>query len=100
MLVDTMCFPKSKPDFTPYYDEEDGSIHEENTNEIVFIPESIHEHVDNLYLNFEVSSNESILAFIYESGNETFIVWTSEEAMEFCYEPFSEIAECPEFMLF
>ena len=86
-----MCFPKTKSDLTAYYNEEDGTVNQESSNQSVFIPESVHEHQDSVYLNFEVNSEDGILAFIYEAGNEVFIVYTSYEAMELCNEPFSEL---------
>ena len=95
-----MCFPKSKPEFTAYYDEEDGSVNEENSNDVLVIPDDVHHHVDSVFLNFQVESQDGILAFIYEAGNEVFIVWTSDEAIELVYEPFSEFSECSEFELF
>ena len=94
-----MCFSKSKPDCERQYNDEDGSVQEEQVNTSVYIPESIHEHVDNVFLNFDVESEYGILAFIYEAGNEIFIVWTSNAAIKLCYEPFSPIADCPEFEL-
>ena len=87
-----MCFAHSKSDLTPYYDEEDGSVHEENSNQMIVIPETVHQHVDNPLLNFEVQSEDSILGFVYEQGNEIFIVWTSDEAIALYNEPFNEIA--------
>ena len=86
-----MCFPKCKDcehKLNAYYDEEDGSVNQDNSNAEMFINESIHEHVDSVYVNFDVESPDCILAFIYEAGNEVFIVWTSVEAMELCNEPF------------
>ena len=93
-----MCFGNSKPDLVAYYAEEDGTVHSEDVNEM-FIPENIHEHVDSVFLNFDVNAEDGILALIYQAGNETFIVWTSDEAIELCYEPFSEISKCSEFEL-
>ena len=91
-----MCLAKSKPECAPLYDAEDGSVIQEDNLEI---PQSIHEHIDNVFLNFDGNSDEGILAFIYKAGNEIFIVWTSDEALELVYEPFSEIADLPEFEL-
>ena len=89
-----MCFSMCKPDLLPYYDEEEGRVNDENVNQsTTFIPETIHEHIDSVYLNFDIESDESILAFVYECGNEYFIIWTSEEAMEMCNEPFSEFSD-------
>ena len=61
-------------------------MNKENHNTEILIPENIHEHVDSVYLNFDVESG--ILGFVYEAGNEWFIVWTSVEAMDMCNEPF------------
>ena len=88
-----MCFPKTKPDLTACYDEEDGSINQESNNESLYICETIHQHVDSVYLNFEVNSEDDILAFIYEGGNEVFIIYTSNEAMEMCNEPFTDFSK-------
>ena len=95
-----MCFPKCRPECTPLFDKEDGSVNQENSNDGVFIPKTIHHHIDSLLLNFDIDSDTCILAFIYEAGNEVFIIWTSAEAVDKCYKPFSEITECPEFELF
>ena len=95
-----MCFAKNKPDLAPLYDEEDGTVNQDNSSNTTFIPENIHEHVDNVFMNFEVHSEDGILAFIYEAGNEVFIVWTSEEAVKLAYEPFSPLAEYSKFELF
>ena len=74
-----MCFSKTiKSDPTPLIDEEGGII--EVTNEL-YMPEGIHEHIDNVYLNFDFE--DGILAFVYENGNGVFIVWTSSEAEQF-----------------
>ena len=89
-----MCFANlSKPDLKAYYDEEDGLVNTENSTGDLVLPEDIHEHVDSVYLNFEVNCEHGILAFIYEAGNEVFIVWTSNEAIELCNEPFNEFSE-------
>ena len=39
-----------------------------------------------------MNSDDGILALVYEAGNEFFIVYTSDEAMELCNEPFSEFS--------
>ena len=69
------------------FDEEDGSIIDEeipnsNASEC-YIPESIHEHVDSIYLSFDLDDINSILCFMYETSHETLYVWTSPEAMEY-----------------
>ena len=69
-----MCFPKCRPECTPLFDEEDGSVNQENSNDSVFIPETIHHHVDSLLLNFDIDLDTGILAFIYEAGNKVFII--------------------------
>ena len=80
-----MCFPKSTPceesDLTPLYDDEGALNTQENTSDS-FIPEGIHEHVDSVYTNFDIE--DGILVFVYEAGNEIFIVYTSEEAQDLC----------------
>ena len=65
-----MCFPKCSPcdkEIQLVYDEENGSIFEEdppNTGSSLIIPEDIHEHVNSVYLNFNVE--DGILCFVYE----------------------------------
>ena len=91
-----MCFPKCKQceqEIKSYYDEEDGSVVQENNNSTeLVIPENIHEHIDSVYLNFEIQSPDCILAFIYEADNEMkFIIWTSDEAFQMCNEPFIDL---------
>ena len=89
-----MCFAHSRsPSLSPKYDEEDGSVVEENNHQGLYISDAIHRHIDTVYLNFDANSEEGILAFIYETGDETLIVYTSDEAMEICNEPFTEFSE-------
>ena len=66
-----------KPFFQP-----DGSINE--SDDSVIIPEGVHHHVDNVLLNTDIYSEDGILGFVYESGNEEIIVYTSDEAEELC----------------
>ena len=62
----------------------DGSINvNENENNIV-IPEDINHHIDNVFLNTDINDENGILGFIYESGNEVTIFYTSEEAENYC----------------
>ena len=86
-----MYFPKHEPskhDVKGVYDEEDGSLVEneiQNSNASQsYIPESLHQHVDNIFLNSEVKDGTSILCFIYETSHETVYVWTSPAAMVYC----------------
>ena len=79
-----MCFPKSQPEgeeLSPLF-LEDGSLNVDESYIQAVIPESVHQHIDSVYLNFDV--DEGILAFVYESGYEIIIVYTSPEAEEFC----------------
>ena len=56
----------------------------------VSIPEGIHEHIDNPFL--ETLIENGILGFVYETSYAYIIVWTCDEAQEMCFEPFSEFA--------
>ena len=59
----------------------------------LYIPENIHEHVDSVYLNFDVESEEGILAFVYINGNDTIVVWTNNEALALCNDPFTDFSD-------
>ena len=86
-----MCFPtKEQPEaeLAPLF-LEDGSVNTEENN--TFIPEGLNEHIDSVYLNFNVE--DGILAFVYECGNEMIIVYTSAEAEEYCEETEGMIIE-------
>ena len=77
-----MCWPnccKCNKDPLPLFDE-DGSIVEDTSNELI-IPDT-HEHVDSVYLNFDIE--DGILGFIYETSHGAIIVWTSQEAQDLC----------------
>ena len=78
-----MCLPNSAPtedELVPLYDE-DGSLHtDESFNPTIIIPEGMHEHVDSVYLNFDL--DDGILGFVYESGYEVIVIYTSPEAEE------------------
>ena len=86
-----MCFPKFNADVSPKYNKEDGSVNDKSSNQSVVIPDML-EHIDSLFLNFDMNSDDGNLALVYEAGNEFFIVYTSDEAMELCNEPFSEFS--------
>ena len=89
-----MCFPtgstckspeeKLEPHFLP-----DGTLNADISFSSVVIPEGIPEHIDNPFLECDLNSETAILGFIYESGYETIIVYTSEEAEQFC-DPFQD----------
>ena len=77
-----MCFHKCNnciSDPSPLYDEQ-GSLTEDESQ--IIVPEDIHEHTDNVYLNFGLQ--EGILGFIYETSYKVFFVWTSPEAENIC----------------
>ena len=83
-----MCFPKCTKCLTdpiPLFDKQ-GTLHEdENPNSIssqIIIPDDIHEHIDSVYLNFDLE--EGILGFFYETSHKIFFVWTSPEAHDIC----------------
>ena len=89
-----MCFPKSTErdkDIVPIFDEE-GAINEPSNNEL-YIPEGIHEHIDSIYINFDFE--DGILAFVYESSEGQFVIWTSQEA-----EAFSQLCSALNYPLF
>ena len=76
-----MCFAKCnlcKNSINPKYNE-DGTVNDETNNELV-IPEGVHEHVDNVDIN--ISLEDGIVAFIYETKDVFVVVWTSHEAAE------------------
>ena len=81
-----MCFAKCNRDIPqPLYDNQGAFNEDENPNSVssqFVIPEGIHEHVDNLYLNFSIE--DGILGFFYETSHQVFFVWTSEEAHDMC----------------
>ena len=80
-----MCFPNSKNE-----DEEISPTYKQ-----VVISEGIIEHIDSLFLNFDLE--DGILAFVYESCYEIRIVYTSPEAKKLCeeYNYFEEEEENP-----
>ena len=84
-----MCFPKFSQDITPKFNEEEGTLNEEN-NSSIYIPEDINEHVDNVFIN--KSLEDGILAYIYETSDEIVIVWTSHEAEKLDESFFVDIA--------
>ena len=91
-----MCFAhsvKQSPDVTAFFDEEDGTVIDESIIQNSELIEGFNQHVDSFVLNFSIESDESILAFIYQTGNDTIIVYTSDEAMELVNEPFTELSE-------
>ena len=49
------------------------------------IPQSIHHHVDSVFLlkYFDINHEEAIFGFVYESSYEVIIVYTSNEAQEY-----------------
>ena len=76
-----MCFPNSthpEKDVESIYNLEDGSIIESDSHQ--YIPESIHEHIDNYFLNTE-EYDSNFLGFIYENCIEVILVWTSAEGI-------------------
>ena len=85
-----MCFPtaskKGEDELEAVY-LPDGSINDSGHS--ITIPENILEHTDNPFLNIDINSEDAVLGFIYESGNEVTIVYTSEEAEEYC-DPFAD----------
>ena len=78
-----MCIPKKQTqedtELKPLY-QQDGTLNVDNTGPI--IPEGVLEHVDSISENFNVE--DGILGFMYESGNEILIVYSSLEAEEYC----------------
>ena len=84
-----MCLPTKKQaeeELSPIF-LADGSI---NVNEsTVVIPEDINHHVDNAFLNVDINDENAILGFLYESGDGITIVYTSEEAENYC-DPFQD----------
>ena len=81
-----MCFhaacSRLEDELTPFY-LPDGSISESDDNSVV-IPEGVLNHVDNAFLNDGINSEDGVLGFVYEAGNEQIIVYTSPEAEYFC----------------
>ena len=73
----------------------DGSVNAENSYVSVVIPDDLLKHNDNPFIETDINSENAILGFIYESGYETIVVYTSEEAEKYCDpfddEPFSNI---------
>ena len=78
-----MCFAKKtlhRKDLSPKYDEDNGSVNEQNTNsDLIPIPIDAPEHIDHPFLNKE---GNGILALIYETKDQIITVWISEEAFE------------------
>ena len=84
-----MCLrPLNKPeeDIFSFY-LPDGSLN--ISEDSIVIPEDVLHHVDNVFLNVDVNDENEVLGFIYESGNEVTIVYTSEKAEDNC-DPFQE----------
>ena len=82
-----MCFNSScrkSEDLSAYY-LPDGTINEDDSYGSVVIPDGIPEHIDNS----DTNSENGILGFLYETGDETFILFTSPEAEEYC-DPFND----------
>ena len=84
----------------PLYNEEEGEnpfedeIPNANASQC-YIPEGIHEHVDSVYLNFNVEDEMGILCFVYETSYNTYYVWTSAEALEFYNQHYSVLFDTP-----
>ena len=83
-----MCFPNketSQDELEPLY-QEDGSVNVDESYVTSVIPETIHHNIDSVYLlkYFDLSHEHAIFGFVYESGYELIIVYTSDEAQEYC----------------
>ena len=82
-----MCIPKfsasDENSLSPLYNEE-GELIYDNSYTQVEIPQAVHNHVDSVYLNFDIELEDSILGFVYESGYEIKVVYTSDEAQDLC----------------
>ena len=78
-----MCFAKKRfsgpvhPHFL-----EDGSIDVDDSYKPCVIPNDILHHIDSVHLlkYFDIEHKDAIYGFVYESGYEIIIVYTSDEA--------------------
>ena len=95
MCVCSKCIPctDSDGDLKAVY-LPDGTIDNGDSDSGVVIPEGIHHHIDTYFANADINSEDSLLGFVYEAGNEYFTVYTSEEAEELCeVNPFESDSE-------
>ena len=65
---------------------DDGSINTDDSYNPTIIPDSILHHIDSVYLShlFDIEHDNAIYSFVYESGYEILVVYTSDEAEELC----------------